>query len=71
MYLIDGRAEVEIEQYVKDCHTFDEYSEKVHFFDGLGKTLTSDLPKEVNLVSHEKTGAGICSCVCAIRFLKV
>jgi hypothetical protein len=50
MYLIDGRAELEIDQYVKDGHTFEEYSEKVHFFDQLGKTLTTDLPKEVNLV---------------------
>ena len=51
MYLIDGRAELEIEQYVKDGHTFEEYSEKVHFFDALGKTLSTDLPKEVNLVA--------------------
>ena len=50
MYLIDGRAEFEIEQYVKEAHTFDDFSQKVHFFDHLGKTLTSDLPKEVNLV---------------------
>lgn len=50
MYLIDGRAELEIEQYVKEGHTFDAYSEKVHYFDDLGKKLSSDLPKEVNLV---------------------
>ena len=52
MYLIDGRAELEIEQYVKDGHTFEEYTKKVHFFDDLGKTLSTDLPKEVNLVGQ-------------------
>ena len=57
MYLIDGRAEFEIEQYVKEAHTFDEFSQKVHFFDHLGKTLTSDLPKEVNLVIISHRGA--------------
>ena len=37
IYLIDGRAEVEIEQYITEAHTFDEFSVKVKFFDDLGK----------------------------------
>ena len=37
IYLIDGRAEVEIEAYITESHTFDEFSEKVKFFDELGK----------------------------------
>ena len=49
MYLIDGRAEVEIEAYVKEAHTFEEFSKKVKFFDDLGKELTDSLPKEINL----------------------
>ena len=49
MYLIDGRAELEIESYVKEPHTFEEFSAKVKFFDNLGKELTDSLPKEVNL----------------------
>ena len=49
MYLIDGRAESEIESYVTEQHTFEEFSVKVKFFDNLGKELTDSLPKEVNL----------------------
>ena len=37
IYLIDGRAELEIEQYITEAHTFDEFSQKVKFFDELGK----------------------------------
>ena len=39
IYLIDGRAEVEIEQYIKEAHTFDEFSLKVKFFDDLGRYM--------------------------------
>ena len=53
MYLIDGRAETEIEAYVKECHSFEEFSEKVRFFDELGKELIGSLPKEVNLGMFE------------------
>ena len=38
IYLIDGRAELEIEQYITEDHTFDEFAVKVKFFDDLGKT---------------------------------
>ena len=37
IYLIDGRAEVEIETYITEDHTFDDFSVKVKFFDDLGK----------------------------------
>ena len=36
IYLIDGRAELEIEQYITEAHTFEEFSQKVKFFDDLG-----------------------------------
>ena len=48
-----GKAETEIETYVKESHTFEELSAKVKFFDDLGKTLTESLPKEVNLGMFE------------------
>jgi dynein heavy chain len=53
IYLIDGRAESEIEGYIKEAHTFEELNTKVKFFDDLGKTLTDSLPKEVNLGMFE------------------
>ncbi len=53
LYLIDGRAEQEVEQYIKESHEFEELSEKVRFFDDLGNTLTTSLPKEVNLGMFE------------------
>ena len=45
IYLIDGRAEEEINTYITENHTFEEFSEKVKFFDELGKTLNDSLPK--------------------------
>ena len=36
IYLIDGRAELEIDQYIQESHTFQEFAEKVKFFDDLG-----------------------------------
>ena len=53
LYLIDGRAEQEVEQYIKESHEFEELSEKVRFFDDLGTTLTTSLPREVNLGMFE------------------
>ena len=49
IYLIDGRAEEEIHQYINEIHTFEEFSAKVKFFDELGRTLNDSLPKDVNL----------------------
>ena len=42
IYLIDGKAETEIEQYITEVHSFDEFAGKVKFFDDLGieKKLT-------------------------------
>ena len=42
IYLIDGKAETEIEQYITEVHSFDEFAAKVKFFDDLGieKKLT-------------------------------
>ena len=53
IYLIDGRAEAEIETYVQESHEFKDFSDKVKFFDNLGNTLISTLPKEVNLGMFE------------------
>ena len=36
IYLIDGKAETEIEQYITEVHSFDEFATKVKFFDDLG-----------------------------------
>ena len=36
IYLIDGKAETEIEQYITEVHSFDEFAGKVKFFDDLG-----------------------------------
>lgn len=38
---------------VQESHEFEELSEKVRFFDDLGTTLTTSLPKEVNLGMFE------------------
>ena len=55
IYLIDGRAEDEINKYVLENHTFEEFMEKVNFFVDLGKTINDNekLPKEVNLGMFE------------------
>ena len=45
IYLIDGRAEEEINAYITESHTFEEFSSKVTFFNELGKTLNDSLPK--------------------------
>ena len=39
IYLIDGKAETEIEQYITEVHSFDEFAGKVKFFDDLGIEL--------------------------------
>ena len=51
MYLIDGRCEEEINKYIEESHTFDEFVEKVNFFVDLGGKINNNetLPKEVNL----------------------
>ena len=51
MYLIDGRCEEEINKYIEESHTFDEFVEKVNFFVDLGSKINNNetLPKEVNL----------------------
>lgn len=49
IYLIDGKAEEDVDLYIKEEHDFEELSAKVTFFDNLSTTLTSTLPKEVNL----------------------
>ena len=48
IYLIDGRAEQEINTYITENHTFEDFSNKVKFFDELGKTLNDSLPKGEN-----------------------
>ena len=53
IYLIDGRAEEEINRYINEVHTFEEFSAKVKFFDELGRTLNDSLPKDVNLGMFE------------------
>ena len=53
IYLIDGRAEEEINRYINEIHTFEEFSAKVKFFDELGRTLNDSLPKDVNLGMFE------------------
>ena len=39
IYLIDGKAETEIEQYITEVHSFDEFAGKVKFFDDLGMEM--------------------------------
>ena len=55
MYLIDGRCEEEINKYIEESHTFDEFVEKVNFFVDLGGKINNNetLPKEVNLGMFE------------------
>ncbi|XP_071743282.1 dynein axonemal heavy chain 7-like [Lepeophtheirus salmonis] len=49
MYLINGQADEDINDYVKEPHSFDEFSEKVISFDKLGKTLEETLPPIITL----------------------
>ncbi|XP_059098400.1 dynein axonemal heavy chain 7-like [Tigriopus californicus] len=53
IYLIDGRAETEIEDYIQEKHEFEEFAEKVKFCDNLSHTLLTTLPKEINLGMFE------------------
>ena len=47
IYLIDGKAETEIEQYITEVHSFDEFAGKVKFFDDLGNEKNSTRMKMV------------------------
>lgn len=53
MHLIDGSSEKSTDQYVTEQHTFDEFKEKVIFFDTLGKTINNDIEKVVQLGMYE------------------
>jgi dynein heavy chain len=53
LHLIDGRAEKETEEFIQQPREFEECSEKVKFFDCLGNTILSTLPREVNLGMFE------------------
>ena len=53
MHLINGSSEREIDAYLQENHTFDEFKEKVLFFDKLGKTINNDISKVVQLVMYE------------------
>ena len=46
MHLINGQSEKETEAYISEDHTFDQFKEKVLYFDILGKTINNDIPKE-------------------------
>ncbi|QQP52953.1 Uncharacterized protein FKW44_005261, partial [Caligus rogercresseyi] len=35
LYLVDGRADVEIQDYVKESHSFNDLVKKIKFFDNL------------------------------------
>ena len=53
MHLIDGSSEKSTDQYVTEEHTFDEFKEKVLFFDILGKTINNEIEKVVQLGMYE------------------
>ena len=53
MHLINGISEKETDAYVSEEHTFDEFKEKVIYFDTLGKTINNDISKVVELGMYE------------------
>lgn len=53
MHLIDGTSEKSTDSYVNENHTFDEFKEKVLYFDNLGKTINNDIEKVVQLGMYE------------------
>ena len=53
MHLIDGTSEKSTETYVNEDHSFDEFKEKVLYFDKLGKTINNDIEKVVQLGMYE------------------
>ena len=53
MHLINGSSERETDEYVSQEHTFDEFKEKVIYFDSLGKTINNDISKVVELGMYE------------------
>ena len=55
IYLIDGKAETEIEQYITEVHSFDEFAGKVKFFDDLGIALKLTRMKKIELNWLDKT----------------
>ena len=53
MHLIDGSSEKNTDSYVTEEHTFDEFKDKVIFFDRLGKTINNEIEKVVQLGMYE------------------
>ena len=45
MHLINGQSERETEAYVSEEHTFDEFKERVLYFDNLGKVINNEISK--------------------------
>ena len=53
MHLIDGTSEKSTDSYVNEDHTFEEFKEKVLYFDTLGKTINNDIEKVIQLGMYE------------------
>ena len=53
LYLINGEAEMETNNYIQEDHKFEDFASRVRFFDNLCNETLSKLPKQINLGMFE------------------
>jgi dynein heavy chain len=53
MHLIDGKSERDTDAYVAENHPFEDFKERVLYFDNLGRNINNQIPKVVQLGMYE------------------